>query len=114
MRPYFATSLIALALATVSAPTHAQFQDAVGNAAPLPADAIYVNGHINTPGGWQTAMAVSGKTIVATGSEAELSKHKTAQTRVIDLGGKTVLPGMIDMHVHAVHAGLREASCAFP
>lgn len=114
MRLRLATSLIALALASFNAPVHAQFQEAVGNAAPLPADTIYVNGHINTPGGWQTAMAVSGKTIVATGSEAELAKHKTVQTRIIDLGGKTVLPGMIDMHVHAVDAGLREASCAFP
>lgn len=114
MRLQFSTSLFALALAGINAPLHAQFQDAIGEAAPLLADTIYINGHIDTPGGWQTAIAVAGKTIVATGSEADLAKHKTMQTRIIDLGGKTVLPGMIDMHVHAVDAGLRETSCTFP
>lgn len=114
MRLHVASSLLGLALACTAMPAVAQFQDAVGQAAPLPADTLYVHGHIATPGGWHEAMAVSGKTIVATGSEADLAKHRTAQTRVIDLEGKTVLPGMIDMHVHAVDAGLREASCAFP
>ena len=114
MRLRFATTLVALALASAAAPALAQFQEAVAAPAPLPADVIYTHARIATPGGWQEAMAVSGQTIVATGSEADLAKHKTAATRVIDLGGKTMLPGMIDMHVHAVEAGLREASCAFP
>lgn len=114
MRLHVASSLLALALACSATPAFAQFQDAVGEAAPLAADTLYVHGHIATPGGWHEAMAIAGKTIVATGSETDLAKHRTAQTRVIDLAGKTVLPGMIDMHVHAVDAGLREASCAFP
>ncbi|MGC6328319.1 amidohydrolase [Rhizorhabdus sp. FW153] len=114
MRSPLAPTLLALAIASAATPTLAQFQDAVVAPAPLPADVIYTHGHIATPGGWQEAMAVSGQTIVATGSDADLVKHKSAQTRVIDLAGKTVLPGMIDMHVHAVDAGLREASCTFP
>ncbi|MFC3592189.1 amidohydrolase [Novosphingobium piscinae] len=114
MRLRFASSLTALALACTGAAGSAQFQDAVGPATPLPADVIYVHGHIATPEGWREAIAVSGATIVATGNEGDLAKHRTAQTRVIDLGGRTVLPGLIDMHVHAVDAGLREASCAFP
>ncbi|MBF9149612.1 amidohydrolase [Novosphingobium jiangmenense] len=107
-------TLLASALLAMAVPSSAQFMDAVGSQPPVPADVIYVNGHVSTPGGWQQAIAVAGNAIVGTGSDADVAKHRTAQTKVIDLEGRTVLPGLIDMHVHAVDAGLQAANCRFP
>ncbi|MCC6362734.1 MAG: amidohydrolase [Bryobacterales bacterium] len=54
------------------------------------------------------AVAVTGKRITAVGSNAEVLKLRGASTRVVDLRGRTVLPGLIDSHVHALSAGLSE------
>lgn len=62
---------------------------------------IYSNGQIYTPGGWKTAIAVRDGRIVAVGSDAEVrAAAKGAAT--VDLGQRTVLPGLYDMHVHPV------------
>jgi len=106
--------MAALLATTMATPAMAQFQDAITPAAPAPAETIYINGHIATPDGWRTALALGKGTILAIGNEAQMSAHRTAATRVVDLGGKTVLPGLIDMHVHAVDAGLHARECAFP
>lgn len=46
------------------------------------------------------ALLVDGKRISAIGSEAELRQSLPPDAQVIDLNGKTVLPGFIDCHVH--------------
>ena len=63
------------------------------------------------------AIAVVGKHIVAVGADAELRPLAGAQTRVVDAGGKSVLPGFNDAHVHWLSGGysitnvdLRDAS----
>lgn len=114
MRNPLRLALLATTLLGIATPSSAQFMDALGNQPPVPADVIYVHGHVSTPGGWQEAIAVAGSTIVGTGSEADLARHRTAATKVVDLEGRTVLPGLIDMHVHAVDAGLQSANCRFP
>jgi predicted amidohydrolase YtcJ len=48
------------------------------------------------------SVAVSGGKIMAVGSESELEGLRTSQTKVVDLGGGTLLPGMIDPHMHTV------------
>src|SRR5258708_15852776 len=61
------------------------------------------------------AIAVKNGRIAATGTSADiLSKERTPRTRVVDLGGKTVLPGLIDAHVHALEAGLSEFRAPLP
>jgi predicted amidohydrolase YtcJ len=42
------------------------------------------------------------------GSNASVLKERGPRTKVIDLAGRTVLPGLIDSHVHALGAGLSE------
>ena len=37
---------------------------------------------------------------------AEIRALATPSTRVVDLGGRTVIPGLIDSHIHAIRAGL--------
>ena len=56
----------------------------------------------------QQAVAVEAGRIRAVGTNAEVLKLRGAKTRLIDLQGKTVLPGLIDSHVHALGAGLSE------
>lgn len=47
------------------------------------------------------AVAIKGDRIIATGSDADLDRdHKGAATRVVDLHGRTVIPGLIDGHIH--------------
>jgi predicted amidohydrolase YtcJ len=48
------------------------------------------------------SVAISGSKIMAVGSESELEGLRTPQTKVIDLGGGTLLPGLIDPHMHSV------------
>ncbi len=52
------------------------------------------------------AVAVLGDRIVAVGSNAEVEAWRGGQTRVIDAGGKLLLPGFNDAHVHFVSGGL--------
>ncbi len=106
---------LAIALATlIASPASAQFQDAIGEAPPVPAEVIYTHGHVATPAGWRTDIAIAQGTIVAVGSEDEIRAHRATGTRIVDLKGMTVLPGLIDMHVHAVDAGLQARDCRFP
>jgi predicted amidohydrolase YtcJ len=49
-----------------------------------------------------SAMAIRDGRILALGGEQELSGCASKQTSVVDLHGKTVLPGLIDVHTHAM------------
>ncbi len=51
------------------------------------------------------AVAVSGDTIVAVGSDREIRRYVGRETEVIDLGGWTVLPGFIEGHGHFMSLG---------
>jgi predicted amidohydrolase YtcJ len=51
------------------------------------------------------AVAVIGDRIVAVGSRAEIDLWRGPQTRVIDAGGKLLLPGFNDAHVHFIQGG---------
>lgn len=48
------------------------------------------------------SVAISGGKIIAVGSESELEGLHTSQTKVVDLAGGTLLPGLIDPHMHSV------------
>ena len=60
------------------------------------------------------AMAVEKGRIVATGTSAAVLARKGPSTKLVDLAGKTVLPGLIDAHVHALGAGLSEFDAKLP
>lgn len=47
-------------------------------------------------------MAVRDGKILAVGSAAEITACANERTKVLDLGGKTILPGLIDVHTHAI------------
>ena len=54
------------------------------------------------------AMAVEGGRITAVGSNADVLATKGPATTVLDLGGRTVLPGLIDSHAHPSAAAMTE------
>jgi hypothetical protein len=56
------------------------------------------------------AVAEAGGRIVAVGSKAEVMKFKGPKTEVIDLKGRTLLPGFVDAHGHMVIGGLQALS----
>ncbi|MDM8002911.1 MAG: amidohydrolase, partial [Bacteroidota bacterium] len=56
------------------------------------------------------AMAVSGDTIAAIGSSREVMKFKSGTDTIIDMGGRFVVPGFIDSHIHMLQGGENLAS----
>jgi len=73
------------------------------------ADTILVNGKILTvDAGFTTreAIAIRDGRVAAVGSTVDIRKLAGAATRVIDLQGRTVIPGLIDSHLHAIRAAL--------
>jgi predicted amidohydrolase YtcJ len=78
-----------------------------------PADLLFINGKIVTQDAASSvaeALAVEAGHISATGSSEQLRKLAGPSTKVIDLGGRTVIPGLIDSHIHAIRAGFRYAT----
>lgn len=60
------------------------------------------------------AVAIRGDRIVAVGTDAEVGALTGPKTRVIDAGGKTLMPGLYDSHVHPLGAATSEADHALP
>jgi len=74
-----------------------------------PADTVLVHGKIHTLDAKSTvaeALAIRDGRIVAVGSFANVKPLIVKSTRVIDLKGRTVVPGLIDSHMHAIRAAL--------
>ena len=66
-------------------------------------DVLLVHGHIyteNPKAPWAQALAVTGTRIDAVGTDQEILSRKQAKTEIIDLHGRTVIPGISDSHTH--------------
>src|SRR5262249_29939850 len=72
------------------------------------ADTVLLNGKIVTldEPGTVDALAVRDGKIAVLGSSADIRKLAGSTTRVIDLGGRTPMPGLIASHMHAIRAAL--------
>jgi len=72
-------------------------------------DMIITNGKVATmtrEGSFAQAVAIKGGVITAVGSNAQVLKLKKPGTQVIDAGGRTVIPGLNDSHLHIIRQGL--------
>lgn len=81
-------------------------------AADPPADLVVMNGKVVTIDSRSSiaeAAAVRDGLFVAVGSNAEVKKFVGDRTRVIDARGKTVVPGLVETHVHALGVARGEA-----
>ncbi len=68
-----------------------------------PADIIVVHGRVYTENAkkpWAQAVAIRRGKIVAVGGHAEIERARGKSTKLIDAGGKLVLPGFVDCHIH--------------
>jgi len=78
-------------------------------------DAIYYNGSILTMAGsapsYSEALAIQGGKIVFVGNTDAAMQIKGGETKLIDLGGKTLLPGFIDAHSHYINSLLVANQC---
>jgi predicted amidohydrolase YtcJ len=93
--------IAALTVAAHLAPARAQ--------APAAAHTILVNGKVITLDSASSiveALAIRDGRILAVGSNADIRQRADTRTTVIDLGGRTVVPGLMDSHIHALRAGL--------
>ncbi|HUK35042.1 MAG TPA: amidohydrolase [Vicinamibacterales bacterium] len=89
-------TLAAIAILLVASFGHAQT-----------ADTVLVNGKIVTVDAGSSireAIAIRDGRIVRLGSSADIRKLAGPQSRVVDLQGRTVIPGLIDSHLHAIRA----------
>ncbi|WP_225771512.1 amidohydrolase [Pseudomonas sp. Marseille-Q5115] len=75
----------------------------------MSAELILLNGSFHTVDRQQptaSAVAISGGKFVAVGSEAEVLALRTDATQIIDLKGRTAIPGLNDSHLHLIRGGL--------
>ena len=77
------------------------------SAAQVAPERILLNGKIATVDDFfsiQEAVALQGERILAVGSNEDMESLAGPDTEIVDLGGKTVIPGLIDDHNHVVRA----------
>ncbi|MEQ2005346.1 MAG: amidohydrolase family protein, partial [Limisphaerales bacterium] len=76
------------------------------------ADLVVLNGRVltmNAASRTASAVAIKDGVFVAVGSDAEIRRRAGPQTRTIDARGRSVIPGLIESHVHATEAARNEA-----
>lgn len=71
------------------------------------ADTVLFNGKVLTVDqdfSVREALAIDHGRVLATGTSQDMQKLASANARLIDLGGRTVVPGLTDGHIHGVRA----------
>lgn len=84
-------------------------------AATAPADLVLVHGKIHTEDANRSvvqALAVRGNSIVAVGTDQAIGAFVGQTTRTLDLGGRVVLPGIIDAHTHPAQSAQDLGKCS--
>ena len=93
-----------VAATSVFAPSVLDTRNAVAaTPAQGPADIIFKGGTIltmNTAMPRAEAVAIGGGTILGVGTAEEMQALSGADTRIVDLNGRTLMPGLIDPHMH--------------
>src|SRR5207247_5000144 len=74
-----------------------------------PADVIVRNGRVATQDdrrSFAQAVAIGDGKFIAVGTDHDVLKRRGDSTQVIDVGGRTVIPGLNDSHLHLIRGGL--------
>jgi predicted amidohydrolase YtcJ len=82
---------------------------------PERADMIILSGQIHTQDPEQPlveAIAIKNGKIVKLGSNQEVRKMQSRHTRTLELAGQSVLPGLIDSHIHTIEGALALDACS--
>ena len=102
MRTSATAIILACALITACSPkipTHSATE---------PADVVFINGAVYTMDvnrSWATAVAVRDDKIVYVGFDDGVAALQGAETRVVDLDGKMLMPSFQDVHIHPMESG---------
>jgi len=105
MRTLTAFVLLAIASASLAAPS----------AAPAPADRLYRRGVVFTADPHNTqaeSLAVRDGRVVFVGRDADAAAFIGPNTKSVELGGRFVMPGLIDGHMHPLEAGEQLLKCS--
>ena len=96
-----------LAVAVVSGCTEQQLPDRA-------ADLVLENGRfytVDAKRNWAQAVAVRDGRFVYVGNDEDVAAFKGPSTQVIDLEGRMALPGLFDLHIHALASGIEKLQC---
>ena len=63
---------------------------------------VLLNGKILADAGDPTALAIAGGKVLSMGDDPEIRGMATADTVMLDCGGRTVIPGIVDAHCHVL------------
>jgi len=103
VRPFLGSHLVRLVFAVVPLFSSAAF------AAEDVGEKIFINGKVFTgdpQSPYAEAVAIRGDKFIAVGNLAEVSKVVSASAEQVDLRGKSLFPGFIDAHIHAIPGGI--------
>ncbi len=87
---------------------------AVAAERPAAADVVFENGRIYTVDAvrsWAEAIAISDGRIHYVGNNAGVESWIGEKTRVVDLRGRMMLPGLHDVHIHPISGGIEALAC---
>ena len=99
---YMGGAAVSAFAATAVEPAAAMGNRASANA---PADVIFRRGTVltmNAETPRAEAIAIRGNRILAVGTAEHVDKFRGSTTRTIDLDGRTLMPGLIDPHMHSL------------
>jgi len=108
----FSVGLVLFTVSPVSGESNGSGKQQVNEA-----DTVYRNGFVYTVDALRTraqAFAIRDGKFLAVGSNDDIKALTGKETKVVDLKGKMVMPGMIDNHIHAVRGALTALGLAFP
>jgi predicted amidohydrolase YtcJ len=82
------------------------FISCVWQSAASASDTLLIHGHIytgNARAPWASGIAIKDSRIEAVGSDADILAHRGGGARIVDLHGQTVIPGIVDSHLHMLY-----------
>ena len=97
------TTMLAITGSVSFLRTHSRAQQADG-----PPDLIVHNAKVTTLQSGRPevrAFALRGEKVIAVGEDAEIMRLRANNTRLVDAGGRRVIPGLNDSHFHLVSGG---------
>jgi predicted amidohydrolase YtcJ len=97
-----ALTLTAIATSAMAAPVSGEI------------DTLYFNGKVYTmdrSSPVADAIVIRGNRVLGVGKKEELLKITTGSVTEVDLGGRAILPGLQDLHVHPMGAGIEQQQC---
>jgi predicted amidohydrolase YtcJ len=74
-----------------------------------PADTIVMHGRVytvNEKQPWAEAIAIRGAKVIAVGKDQDIAAYRGSKTKIVDAGGRLVLPGFEDCHIHFMDGSL--------